>query len=90
MAQFKTIQNGINSLPKKNDKVLDRSKMKAFADDKINVTEKLKFLLENGKHRKHCGKKRKCWLPAFSPVPTMFSKGFLYRVLKSQDYVVKS
>ena len=22
---------------------------------------------------KHCGKRRKCWLPAFSPLPTMFS-----------------
>ena len=33
-----------NSLP--NNKILDWSKLKAFADDKINVTEKLKFLLE--------------------------------------------
>ena len=33
-----------NALP--NDKILDWSKLKAFADDKINVTEKLKFLLE--------------------------------------------
>ena len=23
--------------------------------------------------RKHCGKRRKCWRPAFSPFPTMFS-----------------
>ena len=22
--------------------------------------------------RKHCGKRRKCWKPAFSPFPTMF------------------
>ena len=34
----------INSLP--NDKSLDWSKLKAFADDKIKVTEKLKILLE--------------------------------------------
>ena len=27
--------------------------------------------------RKHCGKRRKCWLPAFSPFPTVFSEGFL-------------
>ena len=27
-----------------------------------------------GKGRKHCGKMRKCWLPAFSPFPMMFSK----------------
>ena len=32
-----------NSLP--NDKILDWSKLKAFADDKINVTVKLKFSL---------------------------------------------
>ena len=25
-------------------------------------------------NRKHCGKKRKSWLPTFSPFPTMFSK----------------
>ena len=31
----------VNSLP--NDKVLDWSKLKAFSDDKINVTEKFKF-----------------------------------------------
>ena len=39
---------------------------------------------------KHCGKRRKCWLPAFSPFPTMFSKGFLYRVVKSRDIVVNT
>ena len=33
----------LNSLP--NDKILDRSKLKPLADDKINVTEKLKFVL---------------------------------------------
>ena len=32
-----------NSIP--NDKILDWSKLKAFADDKINVTEELKFVL---------------------------------------------
>ena len=32
-----------NSLP--NDKILDWSKIKAYADDKINVTEKLNFVL---------------------------------------------
>ena len=33
----------LNSLP--NDKILDWSKWKAFADDKLNVTENLKFVL---------------------------------------------
>ena len=43
-----------------------------------------------GKGRKHCRKRRKCWLPAFSPFSTMFSKGFFLRVVKSRDYVIKS
>ena len=33
----------VNSLPK--NKILDWSKLKAFADDKINVTKELKFVL---------------------------------------------
>ena len=33
----------VNSLP--HDKILDWSKLKAFADDNINVTESLKFVL---------------------------------------------
>ena len=32
----------VNSLP--SDKVFDQSKFKAFADDKINVTKRLKFV----------------------------------------------
>ena len=45
----------VNPLP--NDKILDFSKLKAFADDKINVTKELKFGM--GKGRKHCGEKEK-------------------------------
>ena len=62
-------------------------KLNAFADDKINMTEKFKFVLE--KVDKHCGKRRKCWLPAFSPFPAMFSKDFLFKVIISQDSEVK-
>ena len=36
------------------------------------------------------GKGEKCWLPAFSLFPTMFSKALFFRVLKSRDRVVKS
>ena len=68
-------------------KSLDSSKLKAFQDDKIYVCEKLNWF---GKGRKHIGKRRKCWLPAFSPFPSMFSKGILIRVVKSRDCVVKS
>ena len=34
----------VNSLP--NDKILDWSKFKAFAEDKENVTQKLKFMFK--------------------------------------------
>ena len=40
--------------------------------------------------RKHCGKRRECWFPAFSPFPTMFSKGLLVRIFLSRDCVVES
>ena len=62
--------------------------LKEFSGDKINVSKKFKFLL--GKVRKHCGKRRKCWLPAFSPFPTMFPKGFFLKIVNSWDCVVKS
>ena len=42
-----------------------------------------------GMGRKYCGKRRKCWLPAFSPFPTMFSKGFSSGVVKSSHCVVR-
>ena len=74
-----------NPLP--DDKILDWSKLKAFADNKIGVTFKQKFSL--GCVENIVGKRRKCWLPAFSPCPTMFSKGFFLRVVKSWECVVK-
>ena len=39
------LNTAINSLP--NDKFSVWSKLKAYADEKINVTEKLKFVLGN-------------------------------------------
>ena len=44
LLRFAIVWQWINSLP--NDKILDRSKLKAFADNKINMNEKLKFVLE--------------------------------------------
>ena len=46
----------LNPLP--NGKLLDWFKLKAFADYKIYITEKLKFVLKRVKT--HCGKRRKC------------------------------
>ena len=47
------------SLP--NDKILDYTKSKA--DDKINMTQNSVW---HGLNRKHCGKRRKCWLQQYS------------------------
>ena len=65
-----------NPLP--NDKILDVTKLKAFADDKLKVGRMMIVLLEEWK------------TPAFSPFPTVFSKAFFFRVVKSRDCVVKS
>ena len=78
-----------------NDKILDWSVLKAFADNKINGTEKLKLFWEEqekivAKGQNAGYQHRKCWLQAFFPFPTMFSEGFLYRVVKSHYCVVKS
>ena len=51
---------------------------------KCNLTIKISYRMG----RKYCGKRRKCWLSAFSPFPTMISKGFFPRVFNSQDCVV--
>ena len=46
-----------------------------LSHDTIILSEKFKSIF--GKGRKNCGKRRKCWLPAFSPFLSMFSKGFI-------------
>ena len=38
-----------------------------------NVLFVNKFYRKEESFGKHCGKRRKCWLPAFSPFPTVFS-----------------
>ena len=53
----------------------------------INCDSKIEMCVAMG--RKHFGKRRKCWLPAFSPFPYMFSKGSFLRVIKKWDCVVK-
>ena len=39
------------------------------------------------KIRKHCRKRRKCWWPAFSPFPTVFSKAFFRVVVCIESYI---
>ena len=56
--------------------------MKAFADDKRDV---VKMTISHLDSVKSTGKRRKCWLPAFSRFPTEFSKAFFLPVAKSRD-----
>ena len=82
--------------------LLDLSELIAFTDKNLNASPKFKFALgrvenmvgkgENAGYivEKDCEKRRKCWLPAFYPFPTMFSKDLHTRVVKSHDCVVKS
>ena len=58
----------VNPLP--NEKNLDVTKLKAFADDKSKVARMMIFLLDREENTR---KRRKCWLPAFSLYPTVFS-----------------
>ena len=76
----------INSLP--NDKISDPLQIKSVLTQRNHCNLKIEILL--GMDRKHCVKRRKCWLPAFSPFPAIFSRGFFFRVVKSRDCVVKS
>ena len=71
-----------------NNKILAWSKLKAFADDKMNAIHKQ--ILVFGWEENIYGKRKKCCLPAFSPFPTIFSKGFFFRAVNSRGCVVKS
>ena len=74
-----------NTLP--DDKNLDQAKSKAFADDKINVTEKLKFVF--GRVENIVGKGENAGHQCFLLFPQCFPK-LLFNVVRSQDCVVKS
>ena len=62
----------LNSLP--NDNISDWSQLEAFADGKIKVPKKLKFVAGRVENIVRIGEK--CWLQAFFPFRKMFSKGF--------------
>ena len=63
----------ISPLPE--DKILSLSKLKRNADTILTHSHSLTPFDVSRKEAfsKHCGKRRKCWSPAFSPFPTMFS-----------------
>ena len=62
--------SNFNSFP--NDKLLDSSKLKAFADDKIKVTEILKFVL--GRVENIVGKGENAGSQHFLRFPQCFQK----------------
>ena len=69
---------GLNSLP--NDRILDLTKFKAFADDKIIQTQKLKFMLERAGNI--VGKGENAGYQHFLLFPQCFQKLSLPEVLK--------
>ena len=76
----------LNSLP--NDKISHLSKLKAFADYKINVNKKFKFGF--GRVENIVRKGENAGYQHFLLFPTMFSKALCFRVIKCWDCVVKS
>ena len=63
-----------------NDKISDWSKLRAFADDKINVIEKLKFLL--GRVENIAGKGENAGYQHFRLFPQCFQRVSFSRLLK--------
>ena len=49
---------------------MDLVQILGFADHKLNVIQNIRFVFQQ---RILAEKRRKCWSPAFSPFPTMFS-----------------
>ena len=82
MYQFVLYQKEFNPLP--NDKILDWLKLKAFSDEKLNVT---KMIISVFDRVKTLWEKEKLLVQAISPFPTMFSKGFFPRRVKRCHYV---
>ena len=74
--------------PLSNDKILDQSKLKAFADDTIDVTRKLILVLEWVENIVVKGEN--AGYQHFLLLFTMFLKALSFRVVKSRNFVVLS
>ena len=64
------LKNVLDPFPQ--DKILDQTKLKAFADDKSNVTKMIISVFDRVENI----------VQAISPFSTMFSKGFFPRPVK--------
>ena len=62
------------SVMEKNTKILDQTKLKPFADNKLNVTKMIIFVFDGVE--KHCGKKRNCLYKQFLLFPQCFRKAY--------------
>ena len=62
-------------------------KTKSYAKNEIKSWSKDEFF--NLNDRKHCWKRRKCWLPAFSPFPTMFSNATVVSVTRTRIVLLR-
>ena len=63
------------------------SKFKAIADSKIALIQISNFFL--GRVENIMGKGENVGLPAFSPFPTIFSRAFYFKVMKSHVFLGK-
>ena len=70
-----------------NNKTVNESTMKLFAEGKINMSEKLKFVMERVENI--VGKGENAGYQHFLLLAQCFSKTFFLRVVKSRDCVVK-
>ena len=68
--------------------MLDKTKLEAFAEDRLTVAKMATSLL--GRVKNTVGKKENADYQHFSPFPSVLTKAFICRVVKSQDCVVKS
>ena len=60
--------------------IMGKGENSSYSDGIVNVTQKdSKNEICFGKGRKHCGKRKKCWFPAFSFI---FQRSFLLGSLK--------
>ena len=73
--------------PISNKKILDLSKLRALAENKMSVPGNLKFVFSKG--RKHCAERRNVGYQHFLFL-LQCVKVFFSRVFKTWDYVVKS
>ena len=67
--------------------MLGLPKLKAFADDKLNVTKDVKAVFHRIENT--VGKEESAGNQHFLLFPTMFSKGFFLQCVKSRHRVVK-